>query len=29
MEVLRMENGWKLISLSFENDDERIGKNTK
>jgi hypothetical protein len=23
------ENEWKLIELSFENDDEWIGKNTK
>jgi hypothetical protein len=29
MEILRMENEWKLISLSFENDDEWIGKMGK
>jgi hypothetical protein len=29
MEILRMENEWKLIFLSFKNDDERIGKNEK
>jgi hypothetical protein len=27
MEVLRIENEWKLISLSFKNDDERLGND--
>jgi hypothetical protein len=29
MEVFRMENEWKLISLSFKNDDEKIEQRQK